>query len=74
MDNTDPKKIDKFLEGVQVFLELCGKHPNLTEEFIEKLKKAERGEPTTTDIEKFIEKEAQRRYEQLKKEEKIVKM
>ena len=35
MENIDHEKLKRFLKGVQVFLELCGKRPDLTEEFIE---------------------------------------
>ena len=71
--DSDPKKLDRFLDGLLVFLELCGKHPDLTKEFIEKLQKAEKVEPTNlAEIERLIEKEANRRIEQLRREGKIV--
>lgn len=63
----------RFFEGSMRFIELCGKHPDIMKEFVDKLQKAERGEPTTTELEKFIEEEAERRIEQLRKEGKIVK-
>lgn len=72
MEQEDPKKLKGFLDGLLVFLELCGKHPDLTKEFIEKLQKAERPQfSSLAEIDAYIEKEANRRFEQLKKEGKI---
>jgi len=73
MVDTSPDDFKKFFKGLQYFLELCGKHPDITEEFIRRLKAAEETKKNMSELEKLIEEEAEGRIEKLRKEGKIVK-
>ena len=74
MADANPDDFKKFFEGLKVFIELCGKHPDIAEEFIRKLKAAEETKKNLNELEKLIEEEAERRIDKLRKEGKLVKM